>query len=828
MNSKIIRILHKSVLLSLLLLAGCAPNHKMEIATWNVQRFPPIIGNSVNRIGDVDAKIVESIIESGVDVIALNEVFSETTQKYFTEHLAAIYPYYVGYIDGTGPRTVVNTAGLAQALAGATTIEYYTEVDPNSDNIETWVLIDGTQRFRVSGGPTITQDSGLMFFSKFPFEAMSPLVSSIPSGDDLIAEANGSNWRGVAFKQFQYCEGSIGSGGGDCSAKKGAGMVRIRHPGQSESRDDDIVYNLVFTHLESSSENPGVNAIIRDMQIDTQSATIESLINEVMEGVPDNQPVIILGDFNIDGAINSPTNPDRAEWVDKFTTPGRLLNDAFDDTWDVQSESRIAAADRDAGITAGFVGGGGVRLDYIALNAPPTTGALNSNLCVQHVIVDEKMYTSEEGHGLSDHKPLRASINLEGPQCNPPRAREIVERDYFGETGTAVIEDRDTQIQHPYGTQWFLVTDPGTYSVSSMSDEIDNDLTTEIYAASNLSVPVSQYRGIETEFIAPLQNGNDERPVLGDTYVVNSGPFYIKTFAPSGETGAYTLLVHKHTATTLEDAIILTPNLAYDNRFQAGDVGDSLNRFFRIDTDGPLTNQPQLLTFTATATDTTTRAISMMLVNEDATARSTLSTSGSIVRSEAIDNFSTFYLVAQPAVGARVEFEWRIQWTTNLSMLVFKRIGESSNNSWLQVLNETGPTNVGEDDDIRINFTADGLQAFSLDQRPNMGNFNIKLIGAKTGTMKRVDPVMPCSIGFLTSLEIELEERDVNPNDIIVGTIVPLVGLEMRKRDVALLEGGAAEYQLTYELLRGAYETTTGAALPAARGPFLAIGEPCQ
>lgn len=171
--------------------ATTATGDALRIGTYNVQFLPGGFGNDGSPCGFSGSddttrphKIAERIKKSGYDIIALNEVFDEDSRGTFLAELMGTYPHYVAY------------------------------------------LTDST---------VTTEDSGLMLFSRFPFEPLPDTTFQVHSGDCWASDCNK-----VAFYEYGRADGD------DARSEKGVGFVRIRNP------QTNRIYNVLFTHMQAS------------------------------------------------------------------------------------------------------------------------------------------------------------------------------------------------------------------------------------------------------------------------------------------------------------------------------------------------------------------------------------------------------------------------------------------------------------------------------------------------------------------------------------------------------------------------------------------------
>jgi hypothetical protein len=184
------------------------PGSSVRVLTYNTALFSPMFQcagvdpfcHLFNPLGDYINKranlIADLLAPSFYDVIVFNEVWDEDDGKdVLVERLRDVYPHYVKYVDVFG------------------------------------------------GG--FEEDSGLMVFSKFPFE-------DLPS-HHLVSEDNessgGDDWDHVAYVKFDDCEED------DCLAAKGAVLVRLRHP------SSERLINVVVTHMQADYDGPNYDEV---------------------------------------------------------------------------------------------------------------------------------------------------------------------------------------------------------------------------------------------------------------------------------------------------------------------------------------------------------------------------------------------------------------------------------------------------------------------------------------------------------------------------------------------------------------------------------------
>ena len=569
----------------------------IRIGTYNFQFWPwgyedvlPGFPNlCCDNIGDRERKVSERILASGYDIIALNEVWDEDAKDHLAQYLSEQYPYFVKHVE---------------------------DVD---EPVE------------------IQQDSGLMLFSRFPFEVLPQDTYKVTnkSSIEFSAQYEGQPWNEVAFLEYDNCSGD------DCLANKGVGYVRVRNPQTGR------IYNVVFTHLNAG------DAETRRLQLQD----VERLITSTM--LPEqiaSEDIFFLGDLNING--NHAAENCRTEWDSHFgdgngtptnsenvcPAPGLLspfFHDVLHDAWEYEMQPGMDLNFRDRGLTGGINNGdlSRSRLDYILRSWPPPTG--NGQLCMQHMTVAYNLRYGEPyvevGMGeagsedLSDHYGLNADLNLWAPYCSPAGARTDLPFDQWV----------DGQITYPGSMQWYYFEAPGTYSISVRSD---GPVDFQIYKSTDLSSPIER-RG---------------EPTGRWTFNLPEGHFYVRVFGRDRAwSGGYQVMMHQHGGKNPSEAIVLFPNQPISRLFDE-------TSWFKFMTEAPDSGQAQNLRFfvdSVSPTDTLT----MDLFAADATTLIASSSSGApeILRSDIADNNQTMFLRVQRSQTG----EYRVGWTTNLTVL---------------------------------------------------------------------------------------------------------------------------------------------------------------
>jgi hypothetical protein len=504
----------------------------VKLLTFNVRMIPETWDDFCCDISNKNrAELIGDLIRAeDYDIVVLNEVFDEDSRTAFEDRLSGTFPYYVLKIDK----------------------------------------------------PTDMEDSGLMLFSRFPFEPLpnpdwmfsfpllaSPFIQAYSDGADA--------WEKVAAIVYpsESCDDY------DCDSAKGVGLVRVRNPQTGH------IMNVAFSHTQASYGDGDCEAEVdgRSMQF----ALVQELLKVVLGNNRLNaEPVFLLGDLNLDGDqdfAHITTNPgyvhggpctseSRWEWNMRFGSPGTFFTDTLMDSFVYEQQgldSYNNPVEFDWGLTAGLPVPT-ERLDYVLWSH-------DSRYQVQHVTREHGLRVAD-GYILSDHIPVCANYNAATPHCNPMDAS---------------VPAQDTlvpgNISKTGGMQWYRIDEPGTYLVAVTG----NDMAYSIYESKDLTTPAPQYYE-ETGTIQVQQ-----KPAIYVTapkFCMPEAPFYIRVYKTARNlTGSYQLAVHRMTGESKEEAVSLLPGAEW---LEYGWPGVPLNQEdcvwfkLRIDTaDNPVPQKTQ-------------------------------------------------------------------------------------------------------------------------------------------------------------------------------------------------------------------------------------------
>lgn len=624
----------------------------IRIGTYNVQFFATAsFPFKEKKPPDAAKKIAERVKASRYDVIAFNEVWNEDAKEGGGPHpglvnkLKSTYPYYAKYLDGD-------------------------QVNPH-------------------------EDSGLMLFSRFPFEPLPHDTYKIDSGD-CEASQDDNACEKIAFYEFDSCDDA------DCLAEKGAGLVRLKNP-QTKS-----IYNVVFTHMQAPYFEDSDDELLT--QWETQKEQLGE-IQKLIEGTLDpkhieNEELFLLGDINIDGDIGdsfkgSPTASshdtlihNRTMWAEVFGTPGQFFFDRLRDaaSFDTSPVDPLVTAPRhyepyEQPKTA--------RVDYIFRSTR------SRHLCVQHVSVAHNLRWGapyiESGLGqpgteagaaeMSDHLGLTGDFAPEAKYCSAASPRVMMK---FPAGKLATLNGA---IKHPGNMQWYRFEEPGTYGFAVEGGNV----AFQVFAQTDLSMPLANYK--ELTKVAFDRRGN---PSVLKLYVVPEAPFYVRVFEPgyTGFTGPYKLKAKRYDCSSKQEACLLTPGQTRDETFPAkkivgaddaywfelhteaagfdtpgGTVASGAEQTLEFETDRIATAQVSPLSMSIRAEDGTTILAEDGAATDD-TAEPDYATQPTRHLTLSLNETAeTTRFIRVRRSDPTVEIPFRVGWRTNLTVLHGSQVG---------------------------------------------------------------------------------------------------------------------------------------------------------
>ena len=620
------------------LLALADTGESVRFGAFNTQYLPSTVFNKDPGDERVAAKkMSERIKKSGYDFIMLSEVFDDEAGEEFTKQLSNNGPYH----------------------------HYVQEID---------------------GDTVFAEQSGLAFYSKWPFVApVDPGCDGTSCGGDCI----GSGCGDLVFWTYHECDDTAWPWDvADCDADKGLALLRVENPFSGR------IYNSLFTHTQASypadddESDEGEHFNTRRAQLGLSGY----IINNHLPSGAERQDVFLMGDLNVDGNLNNPNpghywpTPSRFEFDYHFTSSNDYFQGYFIDPW--QFETSPSGAD--PGLTNRIhYGTSGARLDYVARRAPfspKQTLPGPRELCFQHMTLAYNLFWSDSaadyepkglGDGgkesLSDHYGVNVDANLWAPQCRPVEAKQI-----SLSPGQPVVEHG--QVTYPGSMQWWRIQEDGTYTVALVGlDTHVDEYDLKLYAESDLSTPVPQYEN-ETNTI---DLGRLE--IVGQKFKVLEAPFYIRVKHDYRTyTGDYALVVLRHDCGSKEQSCALRPGEEmYLHQLPQGGQAASPEAWFDLETDGlPPGVDPQELQFTLHGLDNQNDGLyTLSLLEDDGVSVVDSDASGfvgeggvmvhELARAETAER-KFFLTVERNHSGPYVpltETAFLIGWTTNLSIL---------------------------------------------------------------------------------------------------------------------------------------------------------------
>ena len=447
--------------------------------------------------------IADNILASAhdYDIVCLNEVFDEDARDIFVASLRGRYPYAVTKADYLNlgvmwaglPPLPINPAAAALTVTGIAFLSGWADL--------------GAPKF---------EDSGVMIFSRWPFEAR-PLTDTIIGLLDPFAVSQLTPI-GLPVVDFLPFEDSTAN---DKWAAKGLVHARFVRP-------DGRTVDVFATHTQADEHAVSEEKDTRRKQFEA----MEQRVKEAVADRADDDLFLLLGDLNVPGGQELvPLDPTTTEWGELFGAggpAGRLLID----TWG-REQAVGAPGLRDPGTTASVdYAPPRQRLDY-ALRNP------RSPIAAQHVYVDHAVETAPAGlvgvaSKLSDHSPLGIDLFREQPDNAPQRAKEL----------RPAPGDGDDNDLFDALVRWYRINEDGTYAIKLWSNQ---PVGYQVYLDTDLSRPWPQYR-------------KEVHPDFGEKFVLPDAPFLIKVATPNRHSEAsYHLRVRRFSGAHRWEAIQLVP-----------------------------------------------------------------------------------------------------------------------------------------------------------------------------------------------------------------------------------------------------------------------------
>lgn len=585
----------------------------LKLMTWNVQMLPEPFQESDLDIRQRARRIARAILDLPAreqpDVVAFNEVFNEDGRRWLLSYLKGTYPHVIEKLEHPG-------------------------VD-------------------------FEQDSGLMLFSKTPFQAL-------PTGGTHFFEV---------FKR---------GAGTDALAAKGVGIVRVAGPFDPTT--------IAFTHLQASYD--AANTENMDIREDQFRLVRESLLKVADNDLQRYANGVIAGDLNVKG------DPDdtSGEWNQVFSAASDTFGADFDDGWRAAMHPPGDATDYDPGYTQRDTKSlAPNRYDYQCTRR-------NANVDIG--LVPHHLFTPiRPASEVTDHWALLGHLHRINDNCSPSSAVPLLAlaptapNPAGSPVWVRAANFRDEDMYH-----WVYLGDAGTYSAWCLPQlevaafrrsDFTNELApTDVLSVSDLPAAVQSALG------APQARS----PFTRGSVFASREPFFLRFRGTSPSfLGSSGYAIIRHRGESPATAIELHPHLAVDPGLPAGQkLGLSDECFFRAERPNRFSEEPYEDRFVLSNPAQT--GVVVELRDAAQAPLDSVSSSGpvlEIVRKEAAERV---YLVLRRANVADTDF--RMTWASPLSYLA---LDESFR---LHVDDETGPDWPGADE-LDLSVDIDGINVFA-------------------------------------------------------------------------------------------------------------------
>ena len=432
------------------------------------------------------------------DIVAFNEAFSETGRKWLVRSLKSKYPHIIEKLEHPGP--------------------------------------------------DVEEDSGLMLFSKLPFQ-------TLPNGDDHV------------FEVFSRTAGT------DSKASKGVGLVRVNGPYDPTT--------IAFTHLQASYD--AANTEHADIRAD-QLGVVRDQVRKLSElFVQKMAGTVVIGDLNIKGDPDDTTGERNAVFS---PVPDTFGND-FDDAWRISMHPPSDPADYDPGYTQRDTPTYQPnRFDYQCVWRNPST---DIGLVAHHMSVPIRLPSE-----ITDHWAMLAHLHRLSPNCTPALAIDLLGSDPVNKNAPeSSLWLLSTGFRDEDMFQWVYLAEPGTFSVF-VSSQIEahafrrTDFTNALDPTDTLSM---------ADLPGSLQTAINQRQqqleTKGKTFSWRE-PFFLRLRGRAATfKGAAPSAIVRHRGESRATAIVLHPHVAVDPDLPAGQkLGLTDKCYFRADRQERFSGEP--------------------------------------------------------------------------------------------------------------------------------------------------------------------------------------------------------------------------------------------
>ncbi|NOU29319.1 MAG: hypothetical protein HOO96_15565 [Polyangiaceae bacterium] len=484
------------------------------MGTINSWLTSPAFKNPADLSEDDDIRrchnLVKAILENrdGFDVIALNEAFDEDVRTELVSLLRDEFPYIVKKVDH-----------LPSIVGG--------------------------------------EDSGLMLFSKLPFQTFPAVVGD---GIQTIVnyESNTANYTISAANNIVPAQHLMGVGV-DAGAWKSVAAVKVNQGGRR--------YTIAFTHMQADPgpddplpPSPGTIRNTRDAQL---GQIKDFLAAAGAASTGDKEDTLLVGDLNVQGwpghssfmppgaGPNSIPAPNAQMLASEYGVGvwGNIAGLNFFDAWRTSSPE-------DTGIT-NIATGEPSRFDYILMNGRGHYTAGSPTLHPPSFVTATAPFGVPQWTRRmletvnSDHIGVATVLGPKGPRSTPALAE-------------VVVPGGDPRIRNTFASagenHWYRFNRPGTYSFG-FADSPGDLLAYDVFAVRDMAHPLAAYD--------PIPGGNITLPPAecAGTGVCNfnrtvffsgTSPFYVRIYSPRGRTtGTYNFLAKVHDCSSPDFACAL-------------------------------------------------------------------------------------------------------------------------------------------------------------------------------------------------------------------------------------------------------------------------------
>lgn len=590
----------------------------LRLMTFNVQLPSTVmaVGQGQDDAATDRAQVVADALlalpnRDRPDVIAFNEVFNEDARDVLLQSMPAVWPNVIKKVDGGG----------------------------------------------------VGEDSGLMLFSRFPFERIESMSPLFPSSEFVF-----STYTASALP--------------DSGAHKAVGMVRIATPVEPTT--------LLFTHTQASYDaDNSENRDIRRKQFDQ----IVEVIKMVMgPSPPDWRNVIVMGDLNVKGDPDSVTD----EWNMIFKSGQVEFGTLFIDGWREHMHPPLGPDERDPGFSQRATDTGQLnRFDYQCFKAIQP---------IERQLVPHHMF--QLLRELSDHWSQQATIQLFSANCTPATAVDFLALMpvSIGPSTKMQSQARITtvNVQNEGALQWLYVSRPGTYSLyNAVGFEV------AAFSEDDLTHPLARLDSISTADLPPDVGAVLDRGglVKKGVVIVSRTPFFMRVRSKTETgTGPCKVAIVTHRGDTQATAIVLLPHVEVDPQLPAGQtLGDDDRCWFRADIPGKFDGQPHTATFHLRNRAKVAASLAVM----DEALGPLNSPPGSMdpdIAAPVTTAGETIFITLRRA--ALTDTQFTMLWQSQLTFLLLDKPLN------FHIDDETGPDAIGSDT-LRLDLTVDAEHLFT-------------------------------------------------------------------------------------------------------------------